>query len=121
MYKEKIEKLLAKIEDCEILENLRIVEKDFSSYVRTIVDTENILTIAKFKYQEEEFREYVAGQMLLRKRAMECAIFSIKILNKICIFYNEPMVYTGDIRSTEKVACFCKYVVDELFESRRVA
>lgn len=121
MYKEKIGKLAAKIKDNETLENLRFVEKDFSEYVRTVADTENILTIARFKYQGEEFREYVAGQMLLRKRAMACAVYSIKILNKICLLYDEPVIYTEDIRNTEQIACFCKSVVDELFESRKAA
>ena len=119
MFKEKISKLAAKMKESENINLLNEAERDFSAYVKTVADTENVLQIAKIKYEDEDFREYVCTQLLIRKRAFDCIVWSIKLINKICLQYDESAIYSGNLDNKNQVESFCQNVVDELFQNRR--
>lgn len=121
MYKRLIENLAAQIsktknnDDLEMLED---AENDFSYYVKTVTDMENGLTVAKFRLEGEEYRNYIENLDKQRRAAHNAAIVSVKILNKFCNLYNTDLIFTGNIENRIEVGNFCMKVVNELFENR---
>lgn len=123
MYKKLIENLaleILKTKNNDDLEMLEDAENDFSYYVKTVTDMENGISIAKFRLEGEEHRNYIKNLDNQRRSAHNAAIVSVKILNKFCNLYNADPIFTGNIENRIEVGNFCMEVVNELFENRRL-
>ncbi|SHF76596.1 Protein of unknown function [Caldanaerobius fijiensis DSM 17918] len=91
--------------------------KDCNHYAKTVADMEGALTVARYRLEGEEYREYIANLDRNRKIAHDALIASTKLLNKLCKIYGEPAIYTGG-ESRIEIAKFAIAVTDELVTTR---
>jgi len=127
MLKEKLTGLSLKIKssdnlykdmDIEFVENYA---KKCGEYVEKVNAMESAISIARYRMEAEEYREYIMELDRSRKIAHDALIADTKVLNKICQIYNYPLIYTGSFEDRNEIAEFAKKIVDEFFEGRQKA
>ena len=124
--KTQIEKIMKKIEnqnsenkdlEKEMIEN---VAKDCAEYISSITNMENTINLAKIRLEPKEYRELITNLDKRRTDTHNVVISDVKVLNKVSVLYELPLIFNGDVNSRIEVAKFAKQYIDELFNERRM-
>lgn len=92
--------------------------KAFTSYVKTVADSENHIKLAYCRYEGAELQDIVMRADMARRNCHEAAIANVKILNRVAAMIQVSAIFTGDVSDRYDVADFCQQVTDTLFENR---
>jgi len=122
----KIIELMKKIEnqnsenkdlENEMIENLA---KDCVEYISSIINMENAINLAKTRLEGNEYRKLITNFDKRRTDTHNVVISDVKVLNKVSVLYELPLIFNGDVNSRIEVAKFAKQYIDELFNERRM-
>ena len=91
----------------------------FSSYVKTVTDMENAISVDRFRMEGEDFRDFVMSLDSSRRAAHESAIDGVKIVNRLAERHSISPIFEGDINDRQDVAAFCEEYVKEIYGSAK--
>lgn len=117
-WKPRVERLINRAEK----EDIELVEQALEScnrYVRSVVNMENAIGVARFRMEASEYRAYIQQLDYSRKINHNATIVNVKLLNRLCDLYGVEPVYEGDVDNRKEVAAFAFRVVQDYFEGRR--
>ncbi|WP_291637746.1 DUF3232 domain-containing protein [Clostridium sp.] len=124
--KMKLKDLMMKIEnqnsgnkdlEKEMLEDLAM---DCNEYISCIVKMENTINLAKTRLETKEYQEIIITLDRSRTTTHNVVISDVKVLNKLSVLYELPLIFTGNVDNRIEVAEFAKLYLDELFNERRI-
>lgn len=117
--KQQINSLIEKLGDDKLLiDSVEKVVEDCGRYIKAVHDTEVAYTVARFKMEPDEYREYYANLDRNRKIVHDALIAGVRLLNRICQLCGQEPIYNGP-EDRVSIAEFAKEIVDEYFEERR--
>ncbi len=94
--------------------------KTCGEYVERVTTMEAALTVARYRMEGEEYREYVSNLDRSRRIAHDAIVANTAILCRYCRLANVPLIYTGDLKSRYEVAEFAFMVTAEFFKERQL-
>lgn len=94
--------------------------KTCGEYVERVTTMEAALTVARYRMEGEEYREYVSNLDRSRRIAHDAIVANTAILCRYCRLANVPLIYTGDLKSRYEVAEFAFKVTAEFFKERQI-
>jgi hypothetical protein len=115
----KIEKQNSENKDLE-KEMLEDLAKDCGEYISCIINMENTINLAKTRLEAKEYQELITTLDRSRTTTHNVVISGVKVLNRLSVLYEFPLVFTGNVNSRIEVAEFAKIYLDELFNERRI-
>lgn len=123
--REKFTELTNKIKESNseyALNDIKNVEEyiqECGNYIKRVNDMEAALTVARYRMEPEDYREYIVELDKKRKVAHDSLIASTRLLNKLCNLYGVEPIYSGSDSRIE-IADLAKAVVDEMYDTRKL-
>jgi hypothetical protein len=124
--KKKFEKLISAIsgakettykkDDLQSVEDLIL---DCGRYIEKVNHMESAITVARFRMEPDEYREYVMNLDRSRKYAHDALVASVRVLDRLCRAYQVDPLYAGPDERIP-VSEFAMDVVKEMFEGRKL-
>lgn len=119
MVKERLVALAGAVNNSEAPHKHEDLILDCGRYVEKVTEMESAITVARFRMEPEEYREYAMRLDSSRKKAHDALTVSVRVLNRISRLYEAEPVYTGPDERLP-VAEFAMEVVAAMFKSRKL-
>ena len=98
------------------IDDVKKIMDSFYNYVNTVDQTETRIHIAYARMEGLELRDAIMLYDTSRRRAHECAIASVRALNRYAHFYDAERIFLGNDKDRYEVADFCLQVTVEMFQ-----
>ena len=103
-------------------EDVQAVEdfiSDCGNYVDKVTTMEAALSVARFRMEPDEYREFIIRLDRNRKYAHDALIASVRVMNRLCGVYDVAKIYEGPDERIP-IGDFALEVSTEFFKERKL-